>query len=120
MDTKDVAARLVELCRAGKNHEAIDELYSDNVKSKEPKGSDMELTEGKDAVKNKTIRWEESLEEIHSSSISDPIVAAHHFSVVIYYDATYKGHGRMAMSEIAVYEVKDGKIVADEFFYRMG
>ncbi len=80
----------------------------------------MELTEGIEAVKNKTVRWEESLEEIHSSSISDPIVSDNHFSIVMDFDATYKAHGRMAMSEICMYEVKDGKIIADEFFYRMG
>jgi len=120
MNTQEVADRLVQLCREGKHAEAIDELYADNVVSKEPKGSPMELAEGKEAVKNKTLQWEDSVVEIHSSSCSDPIVADNHFSIVMDIDATYKAHGRMAMSEICVYEVKDGKIVADEFFYRMG
>jgi ketosteroid isomerase-like protein len=120
MNTQEVADKLVQLCREGKNEQAIDELYADNIVSKEPKGSPMELTEGKDAVKKKTLQWEESVEEIHSASCSDPIVADSHFSIVMNIDATYKAHGRMAMSEICVYEVKDGKIVADEFFYRMG
>jgi len=120
MNTQEVADKLVQLCREGKHEQAIDELYADNVVSKEPKGSSMELTEGKDAVKKKTIQWEESVEEIHSSSCSEPIVADNHFAIVMNIDATYKAHGRMPMSEICVYEVKDGKIVADEFFYRMG
>eukprot|EP01012_Entosiphon_sulcatum_P056475 TRINITY_DN80148_c0_g1_i1.p1 TRINITY_DN80148_c0_g1~~TRINITY_DN80148_c0_g1_i1.p1 ORF type:complete len:121 (+),score=17.31 TRINITY_DN80148_c0_g1_i1:145-507(+) len=120
MTTQEVADKLVQLCREGKNDQAIEELYSDNVVSREPKGSNMELTEGKTAVKNKTLQWEESVQEIHSASLSDPIVAEHHFSLVMDIDATYKEHGRMKMSEICVYEVKDGKIVADEFFYRMG
>lgn len=120
MNTQEVAGRLVQLCREGKHEEAIDELYADQVISKEPKGSPMELTEGKEAVKNKTVEWGNSVAEIHSSSCSDPIVADNHFAIVMNIDATYKAHGRMAMSEICVYEVKDGKIVADEFFYRMG
>ncbi|WP_316824425.1 SnoaL-like domain-containing protein [Pedobacter miscanthi] len=120
MTTQEVADQLVQLCREGKNDQAIEELYADNVVSREPKGSDMELTEGKTAVKNKTLQWEESVQEIHSASLSDPIVAEHHFSLVMDIDATYKEHGRMKMSEICVYEVKDGKIIADEFFYRMG
>ncbi|MBB5437046.1 hypothetical protein HDC92_000714 [Pedobacter sp. AK017] len=119
MNIQEVADKLVQLCREGKNDQAIDELYAGNVVSKEPKGSPMEFTEGKDAVKNKTLQWEESVKEIHSASCSDPIVADNHFSIVMNIDATYKEHGRMAMSEICVYEVKDGKIVADEFFYRM-
>lgn len=120
MNTQEVADKLVQLCREGKHAEAIDELYADNVVSKEPKGSPMELTEGKEAVKNKTLHWEQSVAEIHSASTSYPIVADNHFSIVMDIDATYKEHGRMPMSEICVYEVKDGKIVADEFFYRMG
>ncbi|QIL39398.1 nuclear transport factor 2 family protein [Pedobacter sp. HDW13] len=120
MTTQEVADQLVQLCREGKNDQAIDELYADDIVSREPKGSPMELTEGKAAVKDKTLRWEESVQEIHSATCTDPIVAEHHFSIVMDIDATYKEHGRMKMSEIAVYEVKDGKIVADEFFYRMG
>jgi ketosteroid isomerase-like protein len=34
-------------------------------------------------------------------------------------DVTYKEGGRMPMNEIAVYEVKDGKIAAEQFFYNM-
>ena len=119
MNTQEVANRLVQLCREGKNAEAIEELYAENVVSKEPKGSSMELTEGKEAVKNKTIQWEESVEEIHSASCSDPIIADDHFAVVMDIDATYKEHGRMPMSEVCVYKVADGKIVGDEFFYSM-
>lgn len=32
-------------------------------------------------------------------------------------DVTLKGMGRRQMDEIAVYEVKDGKIVKEQFFY---
>jgi limonene-1,2-epoxide hydrolase len=32
-------------------------------------------------------------------------------------DVTMKGAGRINMEEIAVYEVKDGKIVKEQFFF---
>jgi hypothetical protein len=32
-------------------------------------------------------------------------------------DMTIKGRGRNRMAELAVYQVKDGKIVKDQFFY---
>jgi limonene-1,2-epoxide hydrolase len=32
-------------------------------------------------------------------------------------DVTIKGQGRMKMDEVAVYEVKDGKIVLEHFFF---
>lgn len=38
MNTQEVADKLVQLCREGKHEQAIDELYADNVVSKEPKG----------------------------------------------------------------------------------
>ncbi len=120
MSTQEVAEKLVQLCRDGKHEQAIDELYADDVTSKEQKGSEMLMTEGKEAVKNKTIQWAQSLVEIHHAFCSDPIVSENHFAIVMDLDATYKEHGRMKMSEVCVYEVKDSKVVADEFFYRMG
>jgi hypothetical protein len=30
---------------------------------------------------------------------------------------TVKGHGRIQINEIMLYEVKDGKIVLEQFFY---
>jgi hypothetical protein len=51
MTTQEVADKLVQLCREGKNDQAIEDLYADDVVSKEPKESPMELTEGKEAVK---------------------------------------------------------------------
>jgi limonene-1,2-epoxide hydrolase len=32
-------------------------------------------------------------------------------------DATIKGMGRMTLEEVCVYEVKDGKIVVEQFFF---
>lgn len=118
MNTQEVANKLVQLCREGKNEEAINELYHDSIVSREPQGSHMELTEGKKAVLGKTQEWLDSVEEIHSSTISDPVVGDNFFSCVMDIDATYKKHGRMPMSEVCVYEVNDGKIVSDQFFYK--
>jgi len=119
MSTQEVANRLVELCRADQFVVAIDELYDKDVVSKEPDTAQHEVVSGFDDVRAKTAKFEESIEHMHSFSVSDPIVAADHFAIVMEIDATYKGHGRMAMSEICVYEVKNGKIVKDVFFYNM-
>ncbi len=54
----EVAHRLVDLCREGKNVEAINELYDDNVVSIEPEGSPMPgKTVGKKAVLESTNHW---------------------------------------------------------------
>ena len=56
-------------------------------------------------------------EEVHGGYSNKPQVAGTHFSVVMGMDVTMKGQGRMKMDEIAVYEVKNGKIVKEQFFY---
>src|SRR5471030_2018961 len=119
MNTQEIANRLVQLCREGKNVQAINELYHNDVVSKEPVGSPMELAEGKANVLAKTTGWYETVEELHSAVISDPIVSGDFFSCTMDMDVTYKGQGRMAMHEICVYGVKDGKIISDSFFYNM-
>jgi len=119
MTTAEVAEKLVAYCREGKNIDAINELYAEDIVSKEPKGSQSELVEGKEAVIEKNMNWYNMVEEVHSAAVSDPIVTGNFFAVTMEMDVTYKQHGRMSMYEIAVYEVKDGEIVADEFFYNM-
>jgi hypothetical protein len=119
MNTHEVATKLVGYCREGKNIDAIKELYSDGIVSKEPGRSDGEITEGKEAVLAKNQHWFASVEEVHSVAISDPIITGNLFACTMEMDVTYKGHGRMFMYEIAVYGVKDGLIVSDQFFYHM-
>ena len=47
----------------------------------------------------------------------EPIVADDFFSCYMKMDATFKEGGRQSMEEICLYQVKDGKIVQEEFFY---
>ena len=117
MTTQEIANKLVHFCREGKNVEAINELYADNVVSLEPKGSQAERVEGKEGVLAKNNQWLEMVEEFHSSVISDPLVAGNHFACSMKMDVTMKGMGRITMDEICVYEVADGKIISDQFFY---
>jgi hypothetical protein len=120
MNAQEVANRLVLLCREGKNVEAINELYDDDVVSREPKGSPMKEKVGKQAVLDATNQWINSVEELHNVYISNPIVGDDFFACTMKVDATYKEHGRNIMNELCVYEVKDGKIVSDQFFYNTG
>jgi ketosteroid isomerase-like protein len=118
MTVQEVANRLVQLCRDGKNVDAINELYDDNIVSLEPEGSPMgQKTEGKEAVLGATNYWFSSVEEIHSTHISEPVVAGNFFACGMNVDATYKEHGRSVMDELCVFEVKDGKITKSQFFY---
>lgn len=120
MNTEAVARRLVQLCREGKFNEAQSELYAANARSIEPEGVSGALgsVQGMDAIREKGKRFEESIVQIHGATCSDPLVAGSFFSVVMGFDATYKEGGRRAMEEICVYEVRNGKIVREQFFYQ--
>ncbi|QSX74017.1 nuclear transport factor 2 family protein [Lysobacter arenosi] len=120
MKTEQVAARLVELCRAGKFEEAQSELYADDAVSLEPEGSPQGAggnVKGLAAIRAKSHQFHDSVEAFHGVTCTDPVVAGGWFSIVMGVDATYKGAGRIAMSEICVYQVRDGKIVHEQFFY---
>ncbi len=117
MTTQEVADRLVELCRKGQILEAQQELFADNVTSHEPAHSPMPPAIGKEAVLEKGKRFAAMIEERHSGSFGDPIVAGNHFSFVCKLDATLTGAGRVIWDEVCVFGVKDGKVISEQFFY---
>ncbi len=117
--TQEVANRLLELCNSFQFDTAVKELYADNITSREPTGAMVEYLEGKEAVIQKSIQFNDMVEEFHGFETSDAIVAGNHFSVRMKMDLTFKGAPRSEMEEIALYEVKDGKIVAEQFFYEV-
>ncbi len=118
MTTKEVADRLVALCRQGKTEETQNELFADDAISIE--ANDMmgpRETKGKDAIKKKGETFNSMLENFYGATISDPVVAGNCFSIAWDMDAQMKGQERMMMSEICVYKVKDGKVILEQFFY---
>jgi ketosteroid isomerase-like protein len=120
MTVTEIANRLVALCRQGDYSGAQEELYSNDASSHEPENSPttgLKTTNGKEAIIQKGKDFQAMLEEVHGGSVSDPVIAGNHFAVSLSLDATYKDMGRQLMNEICVYEVKDGKIVKEQFIY---
>ena len=118
MTTQEVADRLYELFEEGKWMEAQEELFSEDAKSIEPPNSPgLVSVEGLDNIKKKGEMFNAMVEEMHGGYTGKPIVAGNFIAVAMGMDVTMKGAGRMKMDEIAVYEVKDGKIVKEQFFF---
>jgi hypothetical protein len=115
MKIQEIAEEIVKLIREGKNKLAKDTFYADDIVSIEGNGYRLE---GIEAVHQKSIDWMEQLSEVHSASVSDPIISTDHFAINIKMDISYKNGHRAVMDEIAVYEVKDGKIVSEQFFFK--
>ena len=121
MNTKQLAARFVELCRQSKNFDAMEELYADNIVSVEGVAGPSGLeTSGKKAVIEKSKRWAGAY-EIHGGTVDGPFLSSSKFAVIFDFDVTDKATARRSKNrEIAVYTVADGKIVREEFLYGEG
>ena len=116
--TQEVANRMNELFKEFKWEQVQEELFAENAVSIEPPGSPgLQTAEGLAAIKKKGEDFNNMVEEMHGGWVSEPLVGGKYISFAMAIDATYKGMGRQKMEEIAVYEVKDGKIVKEQFFY---
>jgi hypothetical protein len=118
MTTKEIAKKLKKYCEQGKFEEAQKELFAKDAISIEPMaggGFDKE-TRGLDAIIKKGYKWNEMVSATHSLEISEPIIAGNTFSLTMQMDVTTKDRGRTNMTELCVYQVKDGKIISEQFF----
>ncbi len=122
MTTLEVGKKLVELCSQGKNHEAQETLYSQDITSVEagaPPGKERE-SQGLKAIAAKSQWWAEN-HTIHSAVIEGPWPHDNQFIVKFKYDVTFKPENkRFTMEEAALFTVSNGKIVKEQFFYAMG
>jgi ketosteroid isomerase-like protein len=119
--TAAVARELVALCREGRNMEAISKLYSPRIVSIEPVGDENMPAEmsGIDAVRGKNDWWFQN-NDVHSAEVNGPFLGEGQFVVQYTWESTFKPTGqRNKMTEMALYTVKDGKIVREEFFYNL-
>ena len=117
MTTKEIAIRLVELCRKGEFEKAQKELYAKDAVSIEPYATpDFEKeTKGLDALLKKGDKFTSMVEKYNSIQVSDPLVSGNSFAVALNMNLTMKGKGAMDMAELCVYQVKDGKIISESF-----
>jgi ketosteroid isomerase-like protein len=122
METKEIGQKLVELCKAGKNGEAIETLYDKDIVSVEaqPAPSMPAEMRGIDAIRGKNQWWIDN-HEVHSAEVKGPYANGDRFAVAFRYEVTPKTGAmqgkRMTMDEVAVYNVRNGKIAREEFFY---
>ena len=119
----EVAAELVHNCKTGNEMAGLDTLYHPDAVSVEagaPPGEDRVKT-GLAAIKGKHAWWQDNF-EMHGGDVDGPFPHGDdRFAVIFEVDATMKATGqRSRMREVAVYHVKDGLIVREEFYYAMG
>ena len=115
-----VGAKLVELCKAGKEVEALDTLYSEDVVSVE--AADMGEA-GREVAGLEGLRakhdWWFGAHEVEKMEAEGPFFFGDsQFAIVFDMAAKVKETGeRMDGKEVGIYSVRDGKITREEFFY---
>ncbi|WP_394821286.1 SnoaL-like domain-containing protein [Pendulispora albinea] len=120
MNTRDIAIRFTELCRALKLEEAAEEFWSDDVVSIEPPMmGDMARLEGREAVAAKGKWWAEN-HEVHAFRVEGPFINGDEFAIRFEMDVTPRGKSRVVTTEIALYTVRGGKIVEEKYYYGEG
>ncbi len=118
LTTQQVAARFNELAQQEKWFDIQEEFFADNVKSIDPVNSPyMGYAEGKAAVRKKGEDFVKKIEAFHGAHTTQPVVGGNYFSVGRNVDITVQGFGRIKMDQIMLYEVKDGQIISEQFFY---
>jgi ketosteroid isomerase-like protein len=114
----EIAARFNELAQQEKWFEIQAELFSDDVKSIDPPNSPyMGYADGKANVRKKGEDFVKKILDFHGAHTTEPVIGGNHFAVGREMDITVQIHGRIQINEIMLYEVKDGKIVSEQFFY---
>lgn len=118
MTTFEIAKRLKELCSKGEYETAQIELYADNATSIEPMESPMfkKETQGLQNIIDKGHKFDSIVEVMHSTAISEPLVTGNIIAFTLTMDVTMKGQPRQTMGELCVYNVKDCKVIKEEFF----
>ena len=118
MDTKEIAKKLVAYCKKADWDGAHKELYAESAISIEAYSTPEfeKETKGMKAIKEKGEKFSSIVEKIHSIEVSEPLIAGSSIAFILGMDITMKGQGRMNSPELCVYQVKDGKIISEEFF----
>ncbi len=114
----EIAADFTALWLAGEFRTAGEKYWAEDVISIEPRalpdGTDAECR-GIEAVREKNLRWF-STRGIEDLSLDGPFVTGDHFALFADMLIAHGGQ-RIPHSEIAVFIVRDGKIIEERHFY---
>ncbi len=117
----EVANELVAGCREGRERANLQKLYAPDAVSVEAMdmGGGRE-TKGVAGINGKHDWWDGAF-ETHGLTVEGPFVFGEEsFAVIFGMDTTNKATGERSQGrEVAVYHVKDGKIVREEFYYSL-
>ena len=117
MSTLELAKKFVSLCQQHTDSEALLTMFDKDAVSVEAAAMPNMPQEmrGIPAIQGKGKWWVEN-HDVHAAIVDGPYPNGDRFAVRFTYDITRKATGeRIKMDEVALYTVRDGKIVREEF-----
>ena len=118
MEIQEIADKLVALCREGKNEEAYKTLFAEDASAHDHGNPNAPIRIGLSSLLEGHHHFQGMIKELHNSVVNDPtIISPHYFACGMGIDFTRQDGVRHVINELCVYEVRDGKIVKEIFYY---
>ena len=118
MTTQQIADRLVALLRAGNFNGVYDELFHPTeVVHDEPQNPHFAHVIGVEAIKAKDEQMQSGIAEFLGMNVGEPAVSRDYFALPYQMKLKLKDGNVLDLDEIIVYQVREGKIVLEKFFY---
>lgn len=112
-----IAQRLVALLKEKKFLEAQKELYAPEATNIEPEPVSKRSVAGLEAMLLKEKTFLDNIKKWNNFEVSEPLVSKDYFSLRMITDVVLLNDKQVLIDEIIVYQVMDGKIVKEQFFY---
>jgi ketosteroid isomerase-like protein len=117
MTNAEAIKAFTDLLKSGDHHAAAAQFNSPDIVSIEAMDGPGARVQGSEAMKAKWAWWE-SAHELHSATTEGPFINGDQFTVIFDMDITEKASGKRTKGrEIALYTMKDGKVVEEKFYY---
>ncbi len=118
MSTQEIALQLTSLLREGKFDQVYDSLFdSEKIRHIEPQSEHFSNLTGLAAIKEKDAMMGANIEAVQSLEVGEAIISKNHIALPYKISLKLKDGNVFSLDEIIVYEVENGKIVLEQFFY---
>jgi hypothetical protein len=119
MTVQEIATRYHAMAQTGQYAKIQDELYASDCVSVESENySDLPIrVVGFAAMRQKEGKFFQQVEAMHGGYCHEPLVCGSFFTCAQGMDVTMKGQKRKQKDQLAVFEVVNGKIALEHFFY---
>lgn len=118
MTTAELGQIVADLCGQAKFGEVQDRYWTDDIVAVEAMGGPMAVLSGREAVMGK-IAWWNANHIVHGCAVEGPFVNGEQFALRLALDVTPKDGARITMTEIVLYDTRDGRIARETYLYAM-